>query len=162
MSETNEQNGGTVNTETGEKKFTQDEVNAIVGERLKREREKYADYDELKDKAEKYDQSVESSKTEMQKANEAIENLKNQLGGYMKAEEIRKVREKISSETKVPYSLLTGETEEDCKKQAEAILAFAKPKEYPSVKKNPVHHGPNDENNEAMREFAHQIFGIGE
>ena len=98
----------------------------------------------------------------MQKANEAIENLKTQLSGYMKAEEIRKVREKVSSDTKVPYSLLTGETEEDCKKQAEAILAFAKPKEYPAAKKNTVHHTQGNDNDDAMREFAHQIFGKGE
>ena len=145
-----------------EKTFTQSELDQIIGERLRREREKYADYDELKGKAEKYDQSVETGKTEMQKANEAIENLKTQLSGYMKAEEIRKVREKVASDTKVPYSLLTAETEEDCKKQAEAILAFAKPKEYPAAKKNTVHHTQGNDNDEAMREFAHQIFGKGE
>lgn len=162
MPETNKQNGGTVNAETDEKTFTQSEVNAIVGERLKREREKYADYDELKGIAEKYNHSIETNKTEMQKANEAIENLKNQLDGYMKAEEIRKVREKVSSETKVPHSLLTGETEEDCKKQAEAILAFAKPKTYPAAQKNHANHNPLDAVDESMREFAHQIFGKGE
>ena len=41
-----------------EKTFTQSELDQIIGERLRREREKYADYDELKGKAEKYDQSV--------------------------------------------------------------------------------------------------------
>ena len=86
-----------------EKTFTQSELDQIIGERLRREREKYADYDELKGKAEKYDQSVETGKTEMQKANEAIENLKTQLSGYMKAEEIRKVREKVASDTKVDW-----------------------------------------------------------
>ena len=145
-----------------EKTFTQSELDQIIGERLKREREKYADYDELKGKAEKYDRSVETGKSEMQKTNEEIENLKTQLSGYMKAEEIRKVREKVSSDTKVPYSLLTGETEEDCKKQAEAILAFAKPKEYPAARKNTAHHTPSNDNDDAMREFAHQIFGKGE
>ena len=86
----------------GARTFTQEEVDTIVKDRLKREREKYADYDTLKDKASKYDQSVESSKSELQKATEAIAELKNQLSNYTKAESIRKIREKVSSETKVP------------------------------------------------------------
>lgn len=156
-----EQNKNTHEQDAG-KTFTQSELDQIISERLKREREKYADYDELKGKAEKYDQSVEAGKSEMQKANEAIENLKTQLSGYMKAEEIRKVREKVSTDTKVPYSLLTGETEDDCKKQAEAILAFAKPREYPAPRKNTATHKANEEADESMREFVHQIFGKGE
>lgn len=145
-----------------EKTFTQSELDQIIEERLKRERKKYADYEELRGKAEKYDQSVQKGKTEMQKANEAIEKLQLQLGGYMKAEEVRKIREKVSSDTKVPSNLLTGETEEDCKKQAEAILAFAKPKEYPAPRKNTITHKANEEVDESMREFVHQIFGKGE
>lgn len=143
--------------------FTQDDVNAIVADRLKREREKYADYDTLKDKASKYDQSVESNKSELQKATEAIAELKNQLSNYTKAESIRKIREKVSSETKVPVSLLTGEDEEKCKEQAEAILAFAKPKEYPGTKPNSAHHKETGKDtDESVRDFVHQIFGKGE
>jgi len=43
------------------------------------------------------------------------------------------VREKVSGEKKVPASLLTGETEETCTAQADAILAFAKSGSYPNV-----------------------------
>ncbi len=49
-----EPNGG-----APEKTFTQGEMDAIIGERLAREREKYADYDILKAKAAKFDESVE-------------------------------------------------------------------------------------------------------
>ena len=49
------------------KTFTQDELNAIVSDRLKREREKYADYESLKEKATKLDEIEEASKTELQK-----------------------------------------------------------------------------------------------
>ena len=38
-------------TEQAEKTFTQSELDQIIGERLKREREKYPDYDALKEKA---------------------------------------------------------------------------------------------------------------
>lgn len=147
----------------GVRTFTQEEVDTIVKDRLKREREKYANYDELKDKANKYDQNVDSSKTELQKATEAIAELKNQISSYTKAESIRKIREKVSSETKVPVSLLTGEDEEKCKEQAEAILAFAKPKEYPGTKPNSAHHKETGKDtDESMRDFVHQIFGKGE
>ena len=44
------------------------------------------------------------------------------------------LREKVSKDTGVPASLLTAETEEACKDQAEAIKANANPKGYPSFR----------------------------
>lgn len=152
-----------IKTHEGEERtFTQDEVNVIVGERLRREREKYADYEELKGKAEKYDEGIENGKTEMEKQREAIKDLEAKLNGYTKAEELRKIREKVSKETSIPIELLTCETEEDCKKQAEAIAKFAKPKEYPSPRKNISHPENNDNTDEAMRELARKLFGKGD
>jgi hypothetical protein len=52
---------------------TQDEFNALVAERVKRERAKYADYSDLKTKAAQFDEFAESQKTEIQKANERAE-----------------------------------------------------------------------------------------
>ena len=59
-----------------ERTFTQAEMDAIIGDRLKRERAKYADYDELKGKAAKYDEAEEASKSELQKAVEERDRLK--------------------------------------------------------------------------------------
>ena len=61
---------------TAEKTFTQTEMDAIIGERLARERSKYADYDEVKAKAAKYDEVEEANKTELQKAVEERDALK--------------------------------------------------------------------------------------
>ena len=47
---------------------------------------------------------------------------------------VRDVREKVSKATGVPADLLTGETEEACKVQAEGIKAYARPGGYPPVK----------------------------
>ena len=92
MSETvNQENVAT------EKTFTQDEVNAFVGERLAREREKYADYEALKEKAAKYDQAEEASKSELQKATERAEKLESELNGLKKANEIRQIRDKVAA-----------------------------------------------------------------
>lgn len=50
---------------------TQADLDRIVGQRLAREREKYADYEELKTKAEAHDAAVEAARTESEKAIEA-------------------------------------------------------------------------------------------
>lgn len=126
------QNGTQGQTDT-QKTFTQDELNAIVNERLKREREKYPDYAALKEKAEKYDKYEEESKTEIQKMTEKADRLQKELDDIKHAESLREIRAKVAKETGVPENLLSGATEEDCKAQAEAIKAFAKPT-YPSVR----------------------------
>lgn len=59
--------------------------------------------------------------------------LQAELDGMKKAETIRGIRMKVAGEKKIPAALLTGETEEACAKQADAILAFAKPSAYPNV-----------------------------
>lgn len=123
----------TQSAEGEQKTFTQEEVNSIVAERLGRDRQKYADYDSLKQKAEEFDRLQEANKTELQKATERAEILEKELAGIKKANEIRDIRSKISKETGVPVELLTADTEEECKSLAEAINAFAKPKSYPNV-----------------------------
>ncbi len=59
--------------------------------------------------------------------------LQAELDGMKKAETIRGIRLKVAGEKKIPASLLTGETEDVCAQQADAILAFAKPNAYPNV-----------------------------
>ena len=141
-----------------EKTFTQAEMDSIIEGRLAREHEKYADYDSLKEKAGKYDEMQEQSK----KANEKANALQEQLDQLKKDGTVRQAREKVAKDTSVPVELLTGEDEETCKKQAEAILKFAKPKSYPGTKGNKGKTTEYHEKDDAMREFAHQIFGKGE
>lgn len=119
-------------TENEERTFSQAELDQIVGERLARERAKYADYDALKEKAGRLDALEESQKTELQKAQERASAAEEELASLKKAAEIRDVREKVAKETGVPAHLLHGETEEDCMAQATEIKSFATPK-YPTV-----------------------------
>lgn len=135
MSETvnQETNGNGTQEQAGqEKTFTQAEVNEIVKKRLEERQSKYSDYNDLKKKAEEYDKIQENSKTELQKANDRAEKLQAELDGLKKAASLRDIRSKVSKETGIPENLLTGETEEDCKTQAEAIKAFADPG-YPNL-----------------------------
>jgi wobble nucleotide-excising tRNase len=125
------------NTQTAEveqKTFTQEEVNGIVAERLNRDRQKFADYEDLKKKAEEFDKLQEANKSELQKATERAAALEKELNGLKKAEEVRIIRENVAKETGIPAHLLTGTTEEECKAQATAIADYAKPAPYPAVK----------------------------
>lgn len=129
---TNETGTGAETQET--RTFTQSELNAIVQDRLNRERSKYTDYDSLKEKASKWDEAEENGKTELQKAQERLAALQKEVDGYKKAESLRSIREKVSKATGVPVELLWGETEESCTAQAQGILKYAKPDAYPAVK----------------------------
>lgn len=60
---------------SGDAKLTQDQVNDIIAERLRREREKYADYDDLKAKASKWAEYEDAQKSELEKAQERAEAL---------------------------------------------------------------------------------------
>lgn len=163
MAENNPNNTAGAGTE---KTFTQAEMDAIIEGRLAREKQKYADYEGLKEKADKYDEIQEQSKTELQKANEKTAALQKELNQLKTADTVRQVREKVAKETNVPMDLLTGNDEESCKKQADAILKFAKPKSYPGTKENSKKMADSNTNSNnkdaAMREFAHQLFGKGE
>ena len=126
-----------------EKTFTQAELNAIVADRLSRERGKYADYDQLKEKAAQFDAAQEAGKSELQKAQELAAQYKSQLEELTKATAARDARDKVASESGVPASLLTGETDEACKAQAEAILKFkGAVSPYPDTHDSGEHHPP--------------------
>ena len=120
--------------QTAGKTFTQAELDAILADRLARERAKYPDYEALKAKAAKFDAAEESGKSELQKATDRAAALKSELDELKKQNAMRETREKVAKEKGVPANLLTGEDEEACKAQADAILAFAKPAGYPQLR----------------------------
>lgn len=70
----------------------------------------------------------------LKEATDRANALQAELDSVKRAEELRTMRDKVSAEHKIPASLLTGETEEACVEQAKAILAFAQPSGYPSLR----------------------------
>lgn len=133
-------NGANISTENttgatqGEKTFTQEQVNAIVGDRVKQERSKYLDYESLKEKAAKFDAAEEANKTELQKATEKADALQKELDALKAEGAVRQIREEVATANGVPSSLLSGTTKEDCEAQAKALLEFAGKSGYPQVK----------------------------
>ena len=118
----NQEANGTAAAQQEPRTFTQDEVNAIVADRLTRERAKYADYDDLKGKAGRADE-----------ADSRAAALQQQLDAMKADNDRREMKQRVSTATGVPAALLTGETEEACTAQAQEILKFSAPA-YPNVR----------------------------
>lgn len=62
-------------TRATEARLTQAEVDKVVESRLARERKKFADYDDIKQKADAYDEAVFSSQSELDQAQQIIAGL---------------------------------------------------------------------------------------
>lgn len=114
--------------------FSQADVDAIVSDRLARERAKYAGFEDYKKKAEAYDKAKDAEKTELEKAQDKAQALQMELDGLKKANAERELRAKVSAATGVPASLLTGATEEELTASAKAINAYAGRGGYPGLK----------------------------
>lgn len=108
-----------------ERTFTQEEMNQIVGSRVAIEKSKYADYDELKAKAAKFDEYEEKNKSELERVQEQNSKLQSEIEKYKKAESLRTVHETVAKKMGVPANLLHGSDEESCEEEAKAILEFA-------------------------------------
>lgn len=105
---------------------TQDELNRIITERVTRERQKFADYGELKEKAAQFDQAVEQGKTEAQKAVERAEAAEKRAAET----ESRALRLEIAAEkglTPAQAKRLVGSTREELEADASELLDTFKP-----------------------------------
>lgn len=113
---------------------TQEELGAIIKKRLEREREKitaevsgkYANYDELAEKAKAYDEAQEAQKSEVQKAQEKIAQLEGDIKKRDEADKQHELRKKVAKETGIPEELIQGSDEESMKAYAAQVAEFAK------------------------------------
>lgn len=112
--------------------FTQAELDAIVNDRLNRERQKYADYGAIK----------------------------NELATLKQQNAVRDIRVTVGKDKSVPWELLTGETKEACEAQADAILAFANHKAAsPAVPDGGEVHARGASTRDQFAEFMGSVFG---
>lgn len=125
---------------------TQEQLDGIIGERLKREREtvrkefteKYSDYDSLKEKTAEYEkqigtlgQTIEDNSKKIKECNETISAQQVKLKGY----ETATVKMKIAHETGIPFELaskLSGDDEEAIRKDAEVMSKFMNKQKEPA------------------------------
>ena len=113
---------------------TQEALDLIIKERLAREREKFADYDDLKAKNATYETQVTAlQKTidESSNANKAHDDTVADLNKKIAGFETANLRTKIALQHGIPFDLvdrLAGDDEASIKADAERLAAFVKPK----------------------------------
>lgn len=112
---------------------TQEELDNIVKERLRREREKFGDYDDLKKRVSELESengalkaTVEETKQTIAKSDAQITELQGQVSNY----ETASLRTRIALQNGLPYDLadrLQGADEEALKADAERLAGFMRP-----------------------------------
>ncbi len=125
---------------------TQEQLDSIIGERLKREREtvekklresiekeyleKYGDYEELKTKTDEYGRQIEGFNQTIKENSEKIagyEKSSGEMQAKLKKYEMDSMKMKIAHEAGIPFELasrLSGEDEAAIRKDAESISKF--------------------------------------
>lgn len=111
---------------------TQEEFDAAIKARLSREKEKYADYDQLKSRVEELEKenvglqsTIEASNQSKADADKQLEDLQKQISGY----ETASLRTRVALQYGLPYDLadrLQGTDEESFKADAERLAGFMK------------------------------------
>ena len=111
---------------------TQEELDAIVKARIAREREKYSDYDSLKDRVKELENentflqgAVEDLKSSKEAVETQISDYEAKISGY----ETEKVRNRIAMEYGLPLDIanrLQGDDEDSLKADAESLAGFLK------------------------------------
>lgn len=124
MPEINDGTENTANAGNTEKTLSESEVNRIVQERLAREREKFADYEDLKSKADKLTELEAANQSELEKAQakaEQAEARAKKLEDDLKQERLTELRSRVARDKGVPEKRLkyvTGETQEEIEASA--------------------------------------------
>lgn len=114
---------------------SQEELNRIIAERVKRAEAKYADAPELRKKAQQYDAMVEAQKTELQKIQDRAEAAEKRAADLEAAEQKRQAdaeaaaqvaawKSKIAEDTGIPASALRGNTQEELREHAKELKAL--------------------------------------
>lgn len=100
---------------------SQEELDRIIGNRLAREREKYADYGELKEQAGKFAEAQETHKAELDAVQAELDEARNTIKGYEAAKEAAETRDRVAREFGIPATVLRGSTEEELTAHAEGL-----------------------------------------
>ena len=120
--------GGTTQPEAGEpaKTFTQDQLDKIVEQRLARERAKFADYEDLKAKADRLAERENADKSEVDRAREEAEAAKKEAE-TAKGELLRMQIASSKGLSPSQAKRLVGNTREELEADADDLLEAFKP-----------------------------------
>ena len=146
---------------------TQEELDAIVKARLSREREKYADYDDLKKqladfeaKETTYQNTINDLKVRETELTSQVESL----NGDLTQTKLQTAKQRIAIEYGLPLDLadrLQGDDEDGFKADAERLASYLAPKQQtPPMKSNEP--AISDSKDLTMKKFVQQLTNKGE
>lgn len=99
---------------------TQDELDRVIGQRIARERAKFADYDEIRAQLASAVRDKDTAERELGDLQKAYAELETRLATAERSE----LRLRVAAEKGVPADLLNGDTEDALVAAADALLAF--------------------------------------
>lgn len=147
---------------------TQEQFDAAIGARLAREREtlgkRYADYDDLKQKAADYEKQLSKLQRTMQEDAQkyaGYDKTLSELQAKVKGYETDSVKTRIALEMGLPYAMsarLTGDTEDAIRKDAEDLrqmMRADKPQSAPPLRSHEPATGSSER--EALRTLSAQL-----
>ena len=106
---------------------TQEAFDEAIKERIAREREKFKDHDELRKKNEELAEQLNAAKSQLQESGTVKEEFEKQIAerdAKIKGYETDSAKTRIALEMGIPFEMgsrLHGDTEEEIRKDAEAI-----------------------------------------
>ena len=146
---------------------TQEELDAIIKNRLERVKEKYSDYDDIKalvvqvqDENSSLKSALETSKQETESSNKQIADLEAKISGY----EMENLRTRIALQNGLPFDLadrLQGTDGESLKADAERLASFIKPVE-PVAPMRVVEPQIGDNKTSQMKSMLRELNNTGE
>jgi hypothetical protein len=138
---------------------SQDDLNKVINDRLTRERAKYADYKDLKAKAEAFDKAKAENQTEAEKTTARLAELERELGNSR----AQSMRLRVAAENGITEAddirlFLTGTDEETLTEQAKRLT------ERDADRKRKPPHVPREGGNSTSvdsdeRQLARELFG---
>ncbi len=151
---------------------TQEELDRIIGDRLKREKEtvskKYADYDDLKaSNADLTNQLAAAQKANADAAekykgyDQKMADLEKKVHTY----EIDSVKTRVALGSGLPYEMasrLRGETEDDIRKDAESLKGIWKPQAKQPMASPEPDVSETDSKKAALKQMLHKMNGGNE
>lgn len=147
---------------------SQEEFDNRISERLNRQKEaltkQYADYDDLKKKVSDYETQIGSLTKDAEEKAKAYAETDARIAEYetrIKGYESASLKTRVAHEIGLPYELasrLTGESEEDIRKDAEKLAQLVK-KNQPSAPLANPEAEPVDSIRASSREMLHQLKG---
>lgn len=120
---------------------TQEEFDRMVGDRLNRERAKFADYDDIKSKAAKLDEIEQASKTELEKERERAEAAEKRAAQA----ERTSLQVRIATELGVPQEAVHGDDEEAMRTSAQRLVEWRDTNKKPAPKPQSLSSGSSGE-----------------